>query len=76
MKVNLDDHPLDIPCPNCGQKITQKIGWLKRNPEITCHGCEAVIRIDADDSFANTIKKVEDSLAELGRTLPKVIKLG
>ncbi len=49
MKNIFDDQTLDIPCPHCGQKSTERVARLKENPTLTCTGCGNHIKIDADE---------------------------
>lgn len=73
MKVNLDDHTLDIPCPGCGEKSEQTFGGLKDNPDFTCTQCGAVIHIKPDELRAIT-EGVQKKVDELARMLSKLGK--
>lgn len=66
----LDDQSIELTCPSCGHKFTEKIGRLKTNPKITCASCNTVIDIKANQ-FTTQIAKAEKSFAELQRTLSR-----
>lgn len=70
MALNFDDKDLDIPCPNCGNNIQEKLGRLKTDPELTCTACANTFTIDAT-KFRDGISEVEKSLdsfmADIGR---------
>lgn len=73
MKSMLDSQAIAIPCPNCGHKLSQTIGKLKTNPELTCPKCSNRFKVDATD-MRREVAKVEKSLADLQRTLGKLGK--
>ncbi len=62
-----DDHEIDVPCPQCGHKTKQSIGWLRANKEMTCVGCGVAISLE-DKGFRAGLDKVEKSLADLRNT--------
>ena len=39
MTFSLDTISVDIPCPQCGKQLKEKIGRMKRNKHITCPVC-------------------------------------
>ena len=69
----LDDSKIDIPCPKCGHKRSERIGKLKMNPKLTCSRCGTIIDISADqlrkavDEIERSLAKLRDSLGELGK---------
>lgn len=69
----LDDATIDISCPKCSRKRTEKIRKLKTNPQLTCVGCGAAIQIKADE-LRKAIDKVDRSLADLKRSFDKIGK--
>lgn len=73
MKSVLDSEAIAISCPNCGHQLSQTIGKLKTNPELTCGKCRTRFKVDATDMRAK-ITQVEKALANLQRTLGKVGK--
>lgn len=73
MKSMLDSQAITIPCPNCGHQLSQTIGKLKTDPELTCTKCSTRFKVDATD-MRREIAKVENALANLRRTLGKVGK--
>ena len=73
MKLDLDDQSLDFPCGKCGKKISEKIGRLKRNPDLTCPACGTVISVNADE-LRRGINSVQKTLDDLGRKLKGMFK--
>lgn len=72
MKLNIDDQVVELPCPQCGHKLPEKIGRLKHNPQLTCV-CGAVIDVDAAD-LATGIKTVEKELDDFSRSISGMFK--
>lgn len=70
MKLDIDAHALDIPCPGCGEKLHETIGRLKGNPKLTCPHCGERFAVNADQ-FRRGLAPVEESLDKLRRTLGK-----
>jgi uncharacterized Zn finger protein len=64
----LDDSAIELSCPDCGHKFTERLGKLKTNPLIPCGGCGKNIQINAQGVDAE-LRKVDDSLADLRRTI-------
>ena len=73
MKLDTSGVQLQIPCPNCQQKIPETIGRLKANPDITCSGCGSAIHVDTT-KFGQGIESTEKMLADLRKTLKKGFK--
>jgi predicted RNA-binding Zn-ribbon protein involved in translation (DUF1610 family) len=73
MKVNLDGHTLDIPCPSCGEKSEQTFGRLKDNPDFSCAQCGALIHIKPDELRA-VAEGVQEKVDGLARMLSKLGK--
>lgn len=73
MTSMLDSQAIAIPCPNCGHKLSQTIGKLKANPELSCTKCSTRFKVDATD-MGREIAKVEKALTDLQRTLGKLGK--
>lgn len=44
-----DSPTLKIPCPNCGQKVSNSLAWLKANDQFTCMGCGRTVEVDSAD---------------------------
>jgi len=72
----LDNAEIDVPCPNCGKKIKQKLGGLKNSPTIRCPGCGSSIKLDASGpkGAAKSLQQVEKGIDDLRRTLRKLGK--
>ena len=73
MSGMFDDQKFPFKCPGCGHRLQERIGRLKRNPEITCLGCGQRIAIDAND-LRRGLERVEKELDELGRSFSKAFK--
>ena len=67
MKDIIDNHQLDISC-DCGHKLKERLGRLKKNPDLICSKCQRKIVIDG-----NEIRRLADELqkqfSSLGGTL-------
>lgn len=66
--TTLDQHALELTCPQCSHKFKETIGRLKHNPQLTCGGCGTAINIQADE-LASAIKTIEQSLRDLQRKI-------
>lgn len=69
----LDNNTVDIPCPHCSKKLSERIGKLKTNPKLTCRFCQGVFTVDADQLRATT-QKVDKALTDLKRTAGRLFK--
>ena len=69
-----DDQQLTFQCPGCGYELQERIGRLKRNPEIPCPGCGKAIAVQADD-LRRGLEGAEQQLDELSRSLSQTIKI-
>lgn len=63
-----DGSPIELSCPKCGHKFSERLGKLKTNPQIPCGGCGVPIQIEAD-SLNTALGQVDESLADLRRTI-------
>jgi len=72
MKLNIDSQSLEFPCQACGKKLSQTIGRLKKDPDLTCT-CGAVTHVDRA-SLNKGITQIEKSLSDLQRKLGKMFK--
>lgn len=68
MKSELDSQRIELPCPNCGHKLSERIGKIKTNPTLICNGCGNSFSVDAT-AFTKEFKKIEKALADLRKTL-------
>lgn len=59
---------VEIPCPNCGHKTAQKVGWLKHNTQFTCGGCGRAIEVDSRKLHAG-LDSAAKSIDEFRRRL-------
>ncbi len=73
MKLDVDTKSVQLTCPNCKEKITETIGRLKANPDITCGNCDSAIHVDTT-KFGQGIEAAEKMLADLRKTLKKSFK--
>lgn len=74
MSFSFDSQPVDLPCPKCGHKSKQSIGWLKANDSMTCPGCGARFNLDKtnfDQPIRQVERKVNDAFAAIGRSWGK-----
>lgn len=73
MKSAFDDSTIDVPCPHCGKKLTERVGKLKLSPQLTCRHCNGVFDVKAEQ-FQAAIKKADQSLADLRRRIGRAFK--
>ena len=66
----LNDHSINIPCPQCGQKTAKTLGWIKAHTDFMCAGCGRLITLDRDQLIGE-LRKVEKSISEFGRQFRK-----
>lgn len=65
----LDRAKIAITCPNCRRKISERIGRLKKNPELVCPGCGRTIQIEGGASLDQANRSLEKSVAALNKTI-------
>ncbi|RYE43832.1 MAG: hypothetical protein EOP24_26675 [Hyphomicrobiales bacterium] len=72
----LDKAQVDITCPKCARKIKESLGRLKNNPLLRCPGCGTEIQINANGpkGLAPGLKKVDNAMADLKRSLKNLGK--
>lgn len=72
----LDNHQIEMACPQCGRKFKERLGRLKNNPKIRCPGCCTNISVSTSSpgGLAKGLNTVDKSLAELQRSLKKLGK--
>jgi len=66
-----DTASIDIPCPACGKKTPQKLGWLKTHDNFTCAGCGHTVTVDAEQ-LRTGLKSVEKAVADFRRKLGRL----
>lgn len=71
MPSDLNSAQIPIQCPQCKHETKQKVGRLRRNPQLTCPRCATSFRIDAT-KFDKQLRALEN---ELAKALTKTIKL-
>ncbi|WP_287880461.1 hypothetical protein [Acidovorax sp.] len=72
MKLNLDSHTVDIPCPGCGKKVAKTIGWLKTHPKFDC-ACGQPIAVDLSQ-FKQGLAGAQKSMDSIDAALRKIGK--
>ena len=73
MKSILDNDTVDVPCPHCGKKLTQRVAKLKTNPHLTCRHCGQGFDVDPKQ-FKATLEKVDKAVADLQRKIGRTFK--
>lgn len=59
-----DAQLIGIPCPSCGGKTEQSVGWLKANASFACSHCQQPVPVDGRE-FLATVKSVDDAVFAL-----------
>lgn len=73
MTFSLDSHIIEIPCETCGQKLSETIGRLKHDPELTCPNCGTIIKIEAA-GLRKGVSEAEKTMADFERDIKKLFK--
>ncbi len=73
MKSILDSKSIELTCPQCSKKFNETIGKLKTNPAVTCSACGTSISVNASE-LRSSMKKIDDALANLGKSLGRLGK--
>lgn len=73
MKLDASNVQLQIPCPNCEQKIPETIGRLKDDPNVTCSSCGTSFTVNSTE-LDKGIEAAEKMLADFGRSLKNGFK--
>jgi uncharacterized Zn finger protein len=68
MKSLFDDSNIELSCPHCSHKFSERIGKLRTNPHLACPSCGNGITIEAKQLDA-TLKGVDQRVADLRRSL-------
>jgi predicted RNA-binding Zn-ribbon protein involved in translation (DUF1610 family) len=73
MELNADSHTVSLPCPQCGEKFTQAIGWFKAHGHYTCGGCGASVTVDTT-KFTEGIAEAQRALDDFRASIRKLGK--
>lgn len=49
MTTAFDNQSIDIPCPNCSEKFSEKVGRLKDSPQLDCPSCGKPFQVNAEE---------------------------
>ena len=71
MSDPIDRAVIDIPCPNCGKILKQRVGWISAHPDFACTCGQRFEAADisrkarqARDRLAASLKKELEKLAK------------
>ena len=67
MEEVFDDQEIGFECPKCGHQFTEKIGRLRRSPEMDCVACGVSISIEADE-----LRRASETMTESVQNFLKV----
>ena len=63
MPQNVDRNAtVNIPCPQCGEKIEQTVAELEMGPRLRCPSCGVSIRVDA----RKILQRIKEAAAKAG----------
>jgi hypothetical protein len=48
MATPVNDQRIELPCPGCGNPMSQTIGWLRSHDVIDCAACGMTINLGSD----------------------------
>jgi|HubBroStandDraft_5_1064220.scaffolds.fasta_scaffold104767_3 hypothetical protein len=60
------DEAYEIPCPECGRRFAEKVGYLKTGPDLCCPSCKSTFRYKPD-SFKSAADGMEDRIEKMLR---------
>lgn len=69
MPFNLNDQPVEIPCPSCGKKFKEKLGRFDGKSEARCPHCQKVFRLEIANPGA--LRSVQGTLDKLSKAFKK-----
>lgn len=72
-KLDFNSAPVEFDCPNCGGKLKQTLGRLKRDKSVSCGACGQEIAVDTS-AVDRAEKGVQRSLDDLQRKLDRISK--
>lgn len=73
MKLNIENTPVDVPCPACGNKAQVAFSEIKNKDQIVCSACGISIRLEFKDA-PEAIIAAENAVAKLASDLGKLNK--
>lgn len=59
------DHEVEIPCPQCGQEITQRVRALDAIPNVVCPACGASFHLDMTGFIKSGVDAEEKAIDDL-----------
>lgn len=71
MRLSIDEHVIELPCPACGKNIKQKISWFKRDKNC-CPSCGRRLDTDEFAAFRRELVDIEKKVLQPGIKLPKI----
>ena len=60
-------------CPECGQQLSFRIGYLKTSPDVLCPSCDVIIRIDANH-LRRTVDEANKAVDDFRKNIRKLCK--
>ena len=73
MIKDIDNTAVELDCPSCARKFSERLGRLKNDPTVHCPGCKQTIRVEASH-LRQALKRVQVSVDKLGRALDRLGK--
>lgn len=72
MTLDFDSQSIGLPCPGCGQKRNETIGWFKAHPQYTCV-CGLDITVDSTQ-FEQELARAQKALDDFAASITKIGK--
>ena len=72
-KGPFDAAEIKIPCPGCGKKNKQTVGWLRNHSQVACLGCGFLISLRTSEA-RRELHKIDKAWTKLRASLDKIRK--
>jgi anaerobic ribonucleoside-triphosphate reductase len=69
----VSNYELSIVCERCGAQTQKTIGWIRRQRDMKCPACDAIIILNTS-RITGTIRSVERRLGDLQNQLTERIR--
>lgn len=72
---NIENHWIEIECPNCNYQIDIQLIDLKNENIVYCHSCKRTIQLEDKNASTHTsLKEIDDVLDDLKKVFKNLVK--